>query len=96
MPKDAENFQTWMFETRVNLEGIYLKRLNKQIELEKNNKNYEKVEQYCKLLIKADEFNEEPYRDLICCYKEQGKFNSAIKVYNELSDILKHGIVDSS
>lgn len=88
MPKDAENFQSWMFETRAYLEGIYLKRLNEQIELEKNNKNYDKIEQYCKLLIKADEFNEEAYRNLIFCYKEQGKLNNAIKAYNQLADKL--------
>lgn len=75
MPKDAENFQEWIFETRAYVERIYLKRLNEQIELEKKNKNYDKVEQYCKLLIKADEFNERSYRDLICCYKDQGKLD---------------------
>ncbi|MCT8976769.1 AAA family ATPase [Clostridium sp. CX1] len=86
--KDADNFQQWVYETRVELEGIYLKRLYEQILVESKNKNYEKVEKYCKLLIKADEFNEDAYRQLIQCYKNQGKVNNAIKVYNELTDIL--------
>lgn len=89
MPKDAENFQRWMIETRQQLENMYLKRLKEKIELEKANKNYDKAAKYSKLLIKNDEFNEEGYRNLIYCYKEQGNFNSAIKVYNKLSDILK-------
>ncbi len=88
MPKDAENFEKWIFETREYLQGIYIKRLKEQIELEENNKNYDKVEQYSKLIIKMDEFNEEAYRNLILCYKDQGKFNSAIELYNKLSDIL--------
>lgn len=88
MPKDAENFESWMIETREYLEEIYIEKLNTQIEYEKKNKNYDKVEQYCKLLIKIDEFNEEVYRILIDCYKEQGKFNNAIKAYNKISDIL--------
>lgn len=86
--KDADNFQQWVYETRAELEGIYLKRLYEQILIESKNKNYEKVEKYCKLLIKADEFNEDGYRQLIQCYKNQGKVNNAIKVYNELTDIL--------
>lgn len=88
MPKDAENFESWMIETREYLEELYIKRLNKQIEDEKKNKNYDRVEEYCKLLIKIDEFNEEAYRILIDCYKEQGKFNNAIKAYNKISDVL--------
>lgn len=88
IPKDAENFEKWMLETQEYLEELYLKRLNYKIELEKENKNYDRVEHYCKLLIKSDEFNEEAYRNLIDCYKNQGKFSNAIKIYNELSDIL--------
>lgn len=89
MPKDAENFEAWMIETREYLEELYTKKLNKQIEYEKANKNYDKVEQYCKLLIKTDEFNEEAYRILINSYKEQGKFNNAIRAYNKISDTLR-------
>jgi DNA-binding SARP family transcriptional activator len=88
IPKDAENFEEWMLETQEYLEELYLKKLSRKIELEKENKNYNKVEHYCKLLIKVDEFNEEAYRTLIDCYKNQDKFNNAIKLYNELSDIL--------
>ncbi|NMM62871.1 AAA family ATPase [Clostridium sp. P21] len=88
MPKGAENFEKWMCETREYLEGIYLKRLKDQIKVEENRGNNEKIEKYCKLIIKTDEFNEEAYRQLIYCYKNQRKFNNAIELYNKLSDIL--------
>lgn len=88
MPKDAENFQRWVFEMREYLQGIYLKRLKDQLESEEITENYDEIEKYCKLVIKVDEFDEEAYRKLICCYKNQGKFNSAIELYNKLSDTL--------
>lgn len=89
IPKDAKNFENWMLETQDYLEELYLKKLNYKIELENENKNYDKVEHYCKLLIKADEFNEEAYRTLISCYKNQDKFSNAIRIYNELCYILE-------
>lgn len=95
MPKDAESFESWMIETREYLEELYTKKLNKQIECEKANKNYDKVEQYCKLLVKTDEFNEEAYRILINSYKEQGKFNNAIRAYNKISDTLRKELATS-
>ena len=86
--KNAENFEIWMCETREYLKGIHLKRLNEKIELEKSKKNYVEIEKCCKLIIKTDEFNEEAYKNLIICYKDQGKYISAIEAYDELSDIL--------
>jgi len=86
--KDAENFERWMFETREYLKEMYLKRLNEQMELARSSNNNYKIEKCCKSIIKIDEFNEGAYRNLICCYKNQAKYTNAIKVYDELSDIL--------
>lgn len=86
--KNAEKFERWIYDRREYLKGIYLKRLNERIKIEKSKENYIDIEKYCKLIIKNDEFNEEAYKDLISCYKEQGKFVSAIKAYDEISDIL--------
>lgn len=86
--KNADNYEQWLNQTREYLKGIYLKRLNEKIELEKNSKNYNKIEKYCKLIIEKDEFNEEAYKNLILCYKNQGKYIDAIEIYDELCDLL--------
>ncbi|WP_343348991.1 AAA family ATPase [Terrisporobacter petrolearius] len=86
--KNADNFERWIYSTREYLKGIYLKRLNERIKLEISKKNYGEIERYCKLIIKNDEFNEEAYKTLMICYKDQGKYVSAIKVYDDVSDIL--------
>ncbi|MGL5692936.1 MAG: AAA family ATPase, partial [Peptostreptococcaceae bacterium] len=86
--KNTESFERWICDTRQHLKSIYLKRLNEKITIEINNKNYIEVEKYCKIIIKNDEFNEEAYKNLIICYKEQGMYVSAIKAYDDISDIL--------
>ncbi|MBC2582642.1 AAA family ATPase [Clostridium sp. DJ247] len=86
--KDSLNFENWIIESREYFEKIYLERLNKNIQIEKINKKYEKVEYYSKLLINVDEFNEGAYKNLMESYYNQGKFNNAIEVYKQLSSIL--------
>lgn len=86
--KNADNFESWIIEIRDYLRNIYLKRLNDRIKIEKSKNNFEQIEKYCKLLVKADEFDENAYRNLIDCYKQQRKFNSGFEIYDKLSEIL--------
>ncbi|QXE17473.1 BTAD domain-containing putative transcriptional regulator [Clostridium sp. 001] len=86
--KNAETFQTWVIETREHFQQIYTNRLKENISIEKENKNYNKVENYCKMLIKMDEFDEESYRELMKSLKNNNKCNKAVEVYHKLSEIL--------
>ncbi|MGH4137354.1 AAA family ATPase [Clostridium sp.] len=88
-PKNAENFEVWLLEMRENLECMYISRLNKKIEVELQNNNYDIVEKYSKLLIKIDEFNENAYVYLLESYKNQGKYNMAIETYNNVKNLFK-------
>ena len=88
-PKNAENFEIWLLEMRENLECMYIDKLNKKIEKELQNKNYDIVEKYSKLLIKIDEFNENAYIYLLESYKNQGKYNLAIETYNDVKKLFK-------
>lgn len=88
-PKNAENFEIWILEIRENLECMYIDRLNKKIEKELQNNNYDIVEKYSKLLIKIDEFNENAYVYLLESYKNQGKYNLAIEAYNNVKKLFK-------
>lgn len=86
--KNAEDFQKWMLDMREYFQQIYINRLKKNITIEKENKNYNKVESYCKTLIKIDEFDEEPYRELMQSLEANNKYNKAIEVYHKLAEIL--------
>ncbi|MCB2355313.1 tetratricopeptide repeat protein [Clostridium estertheticum] len=88
-PKNAENFEIWILEMRENLQCIYRDRLNKKIEKEFQNNNYNIVEKYSKLLIKIDEFNENAYVYLLESYKKQGKYTIAIEAYNKIKILFK-------
>ena len=89
-PKNAVNFEKWMTDTKENLENMYIMRLNKKIEKELKQGNFEDAEKYSKLLIKVDEFNEDAYAYLLESYKNQGKYNSAIETYNNVKNIFQN------
>lgn len=86
--KNAENFQNWLTQYRDYLQQIYIHRLKVKISLENKNRNYDKMEDYCRLLIKVDEFDEESYRKLMCSLINNNKPNKAIETYHKLSEIL--------
>lgn len=88
--KDAENFISWMMNKRDYYKDIYMKKLLEKIEMATSIEDYNNVEKYAKLLIEQDEFNEEAYRILMKVYRDQGKYNKAIDVYNTLSDVLEN------
>ncbi|WP_414839081.1 AAA family ATPase [Carnobacterium sp. TMP28] len=86
--KGAENFDVWIDQLREETKSIYLERVRFNRQKSKESKDYEELEMYCKLTIKADEFDEEAYNELMVCYKDQQKYSSAIQIYNELADFL--------
>lgn len=87
--KDADNFESWMLEKRDSLRNIYLKRLNQLVEIAKRENNLDGIEKYCKLIIKNDEFDENAHRNLLNCYKLQGKFNNGLELHDRLSGVLE-------
>ena len=86
--KNAESFQNWLIEYREYLQHIYIRRLKSKISLEEKNKNYDKIENYCRMLIRTDEFDEDSYRKLMYSLMYEGKLNKAVETYNKLSEIL--------
>jgi len=87
--KQAEVFEEWMLERRRYYHELYIKKLYFQLNKNSKKKLYNEVEYYAKLIIKADEFDENAYRLLIKTYLNKGDYIKAIKVYNELSCLLK-------
>ena len=87
--KKAEGFEEWMIEKKRYYHDLYITKLYLQLNKNLKKKLYNDVEDYAKLIIKADEFDEKAYRLLIKTYLNKGDYTKAIKVYNELSNFLK-------
>lgn len=87
--KDAEAFEEWMLDLRDRYKDLYVYKLHQETNIAYENQDYKKVEAHCKSLIGMDEFDERAYRQLMMIYKEQGKYNQGIDVYNKLVDLLK-------
>ncbi len=86
--KDAENFEGWMFELREQLKDMYIGKLYREIQRCQRDKNLISVEAYCKALIKEDEFDERAYRMLMHVYRNIGKYEKCIEVYDRLTGLL--------
>lgn len=78
-----------MLERKRYYYELYIRKLYFQLNKNLKKKLYNDVEYYAKLIIKADEFDENAYRLLIKTYLNKGDYTKAIKVYNELLNSLK-------
>lgn len=86
--KDAENFEQWMFQSRESYRDMYIQKLHRAIKKHFSTNKLTEAEAYCKLLIKADELDEEAYRSLMKIYGMQEFFNKGIETYNRLVEVL--------
>ncbi|WP_054870492.1 AAA family ATPase [Caloranaerobacter sp. TR13] len=82
--KDAQKFDEWLLSTRENFKDIYISKLYKKINESQFKNEYDLVENYAKLLIEADEFDEKAHRILMKLYSNKGAYNRAIDIYNRL------------
>ncbi|KAB3533508.1 AAA family ATPase [Alkaliphilus serpentinus] len=87
--KEGEAFEEWMYTTRELYKDLYIALLYNEINKESQIKGYEIVEQYCKLIMTIDPFDERPYRILMNQYMEEGAYNKGIEIYNRLEKILE-------
>jgi len=87
--KQAEVFEEWMVGRKRYYHELYIRKLYFQLNKNLKKKIYNDVEYYAKLIIKADEFDENAYRLLIKTYLNKGDYTKAIIIYNELSNLLK-------
>lgn len=87
--KYEEHFEEWVLELREYYKDLYIHKLQEIIEVYESSRNITKLKKYCKALILVDEYNEKAYRTIMYSYKEEGKYDKAIYVYNKLLDLLK-------
>ena len=87
--KNCYEFENWMLEKRDLYKEIYIKSLHKKINELISISDYGSIEKYGSILIKNDPYNEKTYRYLMKTHALAENYNKAIKLYNELSEILK-------
>lgn len=87
--KYEESFEGWVLELREYYKDLYIHKLQEIIEKYESSKDIKKLKKYCKALILVDEYNEKAYRTIMYSYKEEGKYDKAIYIYNKLLDLLK-------
>lgn len=87
--KDAHAFEEWMMQYREQCKDVYIQKLYEKIHKALETNDYKSVQDYGKLIITEDPFDERVYRILMQAYAEEGAFNKSIDLYNKLSDILE-------
>lgn len=86
--KGCENFENWLTAQRQYYEGIYIQKTLAMTHQEFELQHYNKVEAYCKKLIKIDPFDEEVYRMMMESYYAAGRFDKSIALYDDLVRLL--------
>ena len=86
--KDGEQFEEWMLQNREHIRNLYIHRLYKKIEEGLNNPEDSTIEQYSKLLIAEDPYDERAYRILMKIYGREGAYSKVISIYHRLLETL--------
>lgn len=87
--KNCYEFENWMQEKRLFYKDIYINSVHNKINELISISDYSSIEKYGNILIKNDTYNEKTYRYLMKIYALSEDYNKALKLYYELSEILK-------
>ncbi|WP_312702114.1 BTAD domain-containing putative transcriptional regulator [Sedimentibacter sp.] len=87
--KNCYDFESWMQEKRDYYKEIYIRSIHNKINELISISDYSSIEKYGNILLKNDPYNEKNYRYLMKIYALSEDYNKAIRLYRELSDILK-------
>lgn len=90
--KNCYDFENWIQEKRDYYKEIYIKSVHKKINELISVSDYSSIEKYGNILIKNDPYNEKNYRYLMRIHTLSEDYNKAIKLYYELSNILKNDL----
>nr|WP_312580161.1 tetratricopeptide repeat protein [Sedimentibacter sp.] len=89
MIKNCYDFENWVSEKKEDYKKIYTKAIAKKVNELVNIGDFKGIQRYSNILIENDPYNEKTYRYLMKIYALSGDYNKAIKLYYDLTDILK-------
>ncbi len=90
--KNCYDFESWVQEKRNYYKDIYIKSVQNKVNELVSVSDFLSIEKYGNILIKNDPYNEKTYRYLMKIYALSEDYNKAIKLYYELSDVLKQDL----
>lgn len=90
--KNCYDFENWKEEKRNQYKEIYITSLHNKVNELVSISDYSSIEKYGNILLKNDSYNEKTYRYLMKIYALSEDYNKAIKLYNELTTILKNDL----
>lgn len=87
--KDLDEFDQWIYNSRINYHQIYYSSLYEKIKDNLYNGLYDNLEGGINRLISLDNLDEKNYRLLMDYYLKIGRNNKVIEIYGELSELLR-------
>lgn len=90
--KNCYDFEDWMQEKREYYKEIYINSIHNRINELISISDYVSIEKYGNILIKNDPYNEKNYRYLMKIHALSENYNKAIRLYYNLSEILKNDL----
>jgi DNA-binding SARP family transcriptional activator/energy-coupling factor transporter ATP-binding protein EcfA2 len=88
--KNCYDFENWVSEKKDDFKKFYTKAVAKKVNELVNIGDFKSIQKYSNILIENDPYNEKTYRYLMKIYALSGDYNKAIKLYYDLTSILKH------
>lgn len=86
--KAGEDFENWVDKMRNIYKNMYIHKLENKIKICMINNDFESSEKYVRLLLEADEYNEDNHRTLMRIFDKQGNYTKAIEEYKSLAILL--------
>lgn len=90
--KNCYDFENWVQDKRNYYKEIYIKAIHNKVNELISISDFNSIDKFGNILIKNDPYNEKTYRYLMKIYALSEDYNKAIRLYNELSAVLKNDL----
>ncbi|MEG0379104.1 MAG: BTAD domain-containing putative transcriptional regulator, partial [Eubacterium sp.] len=86
--KNSYEFEEWIMRMQEQYNAMYISAARKMMDKAKQEKNKAALQRYGNILLVSDPYNEELYYEIMEIYAQNGNYNAAVKLYNDLCRVL--------
>lgn len=90
--KNCYNFEEWLQEKREYYKAIYVEAIKIKLHESKDYISLTDIEDYTKIILSDNPYEEKNYRDIMRIYAYKGEFNSSLSLYYKLSTLLQEDL----
>jgi len=90
--KNCSDFENWKFEKKNYYKDIYIKAIFNKVNELVSVGDFNSIQKYSSILSQNDPYNEKTYRYLMKIFALSEDYNMSIKLYYELTEILKEDL----